>query len=202
MAEQDQKRQLILEAALKRFKRYGMAKTTMEEIAKDLEISKGSLYYYFPDKDHIYVAAIKGIVNKSFEDVIRIAAVSESMEEIMEAYISSKEKVLFDYHFLFGIHEWIHEKPSAIMRQVSDMVEKAEVCFLSTWIKRGVELGTISKTQDPERCAQLLANVMFGFWVVWCKRQTPGFDLQDRELLHTYMEMERDVMTIFFRGLA
>jgi len=58
LGENEEKRNFILEAAQKRFALYGLAKTTMNEIASDLGISKGSLYYYFPDKEHLYAEVI------------------------------------------------------------------------------------------------------------------------------------------------
>jgi TetR/AcrR family transcriptional repressor of mexJK operon len=47
MGNADVKRIKILEAATRRFAHFGMAKTTMSEIAKDLNFSKALLYYYF-----------------------------------------------------------------------------------------------------------------------------------------------------------
>ena len=49
----------ILATAQKRFGQYGMAKTTMQEIADDMGISKASIYYYFPDKQQLYMAVIE-----------------------------------------------------------------------------------------------------------------------------------------------
>jgi len=57
----------IIEAAQLRFGMYGFEKTTMKEIARDLNMSKGSLYYYFPDKENLY----KAIVLKEHELYIR-----------------------------------------------------------------------------------------------------------------------------------
>ncbi|MFN8207969.1 MAG: TetR/AcrR family transcriptional regulator [Bacteroidales bacterium] len=51
-----EKLESILTAAQKRFGIYGLEKTTMQEIAADLDMSKGSLYYYFPDKVELYRA--------------------------------------------------------------------------------------------------------------------------------------------------
>lgn len=64
MAETDKKRELILEGAIKRFTHFGINKTTMNEIAEDLSVSKPSLYYYFPDKSSL----ILGVVERIFED--------------------------------------------------------------------------------------------------------------------------------------
>jgi AcrR family transcriptional regulator len=48
----------ILAAAQKRFGIYGLEKTSMHEIASDLDMSKGALYYYFPDKEELYKAVV------------------------------------------------------------------------------------------------------------------------------------------------
>ena len=48
--QQDVKKEKILEAAHHRFLHFGYSKTTMNEIAGDLSMSKALLYYYFPEK--------------------------------------------------------------------------------------------------------------------------------------------------------
>ena len=62
---QDKKRDAIIDAAEKRFSHFGVAKTTMNEIADDLSISKASLYYYFPDKLNLYAAVLKKLIEAS-----------------------------------------------------------------------------------------------------------------------------------------
>ena len=46
----------ILDAALERFKHYGLSKTTMAEIAFDVNMSTANLYRYFKNKDEIALA--------------------------------------------------------------------------------------------------------------------------------------------------
>jgi AcrR family transcriptional regulator len=48
----------ILEGANKLFQRYGLNKTTMEDIAKDAGKGKSTLYYYFKSKEEIFQAII------------------------------------------------------------------------------------------------------------------------------------------------
>lgn len=55
----DSKIQVILDAARKRFAHYGLSKTTMTEIAGDVGMSKAALYYYFTDKDRLFIAVLK-----------------------------------------------------------------------------------------------------------------------------------------------
>jgi AcrR family transcriptional regulator len=49
----------IINVAQKRFGIYGVGKTTMREIAEDLQMSKAALYYYFPDKEDLYAFVIR-----------------------------------------------------------------------------------------------------------------------------------------------
>jgi len=201
MAEQDLKRTMILEAALKRFKRFGLSKTTMEEIARDLEISKGSLYYYFSDKESIYAAVVERMIADCFIDMSAYVEEARCTADIMGRYLALKEKMLLEYHFLFGVNEWIKDVPSSRMRQTIELLQQVEISLLSATISKGVSSGELNKDTDTALTAQLLVNVLFGLWVIWCKWQAAGFDPHDREALKCFMDREKQVLTIFFNGL-
>ena len=50
----DPKRQAILESAFTQFSRYGFRRTSMEDIAKEMGISRASLYSHFKNKEEIF----------------------------------------------------------------------------------------------------------------------------------------------------
>jgi TetR/AcrR family transcriptional regulator len=50
---------LILDAAGQRFASAGYSKSTMDEIAADVGMCKGSLYYYFPTKESVFRAVVQ-----------------------------------------------------------------------------------------------------------------------------------------------
>ena len=56
------KRQSIIEAARARFRYYGIAKTTMQEVATDAGVAVGTLYRYFKDKDDLCAACADDFV--------------------------------------------------------------------------------------------------------------------------------------------
>jgi len=64
--ETDLRKQNILEAAEKLFLANGYENTTMDQIATESELSKGSLYNYFKSKDDLYLA----IGTKAYEIII------------------------------------------------------------------------------------------------------------------------------------
>lgn len=56
---EDSKVNVILEAARKRFAHFGLSKTTMTEIGNDVGMSKAALYYYFTDKERLFIAVLE-----------------------------------------------------------------------------------------------------------------------------------------------
>ncbi len=86
----DAKADLIIAAAQKRFGLYGVEKTSMREIAGDLKISKGLLYYYFPDKENLYKAVIEK-EQAEFRDNFEARAVSISdPAEKLRLYVKTR----------------------------------------------------------------------------------------------------------------
>ena len=54
--ERNSRRQQIQESAKKLFLRKSFRSTTMEDIAKDVELSTGAIYQYFKSKDELYAS--------------------------------------------------------------------------------------------------------------------------------------------------
>ena len=54
--EKEQRRQDIIDAAEVVFARKGVEKATMADVAKEARLSRGLIYFYFKDKDALYLA--------------------------------------------------------------------------------------------------------------------------------------------------
>ena len=54
----DEKKELVLRSASEVFARYGFDKTTLDDIGKRAGLNKASLYYYFKNKEDIFVAVV------------------------------------------------------------------------------------------------------------------------------------------------
>jgi len=66
MTKEERTRRDILDAALKQFQRFGLRKTTLEDIAAAMGKKKSFLYYYFESKDAILTA----VVQREMDDII------------------------------------------------------------------------------------------------------------------------------------
>ena len=100
--EKERKLQII-KAAVKRFDKHGLRKTTLDEIARDLRIGKATIYHYFDSKEDLYFAALdwEGTL---FLEEIKIILNNEQLtfkESLFEYFffkelISQKYKLIFD----------------------------------------------------------------------------------------------------------
>ncbi|WP_316817809.1 TetR/AcrR family transcriptional regulator [Pedobacter nyackensis] len=100
MVETDKKRDVIIEGAIKRFIHYGINKTTMNEIAEDLSVSKPSLYYYFPDKSSLVLGVIEKIFNDYFELVNQVQSGNPSLEGCMTTLIEIRHRFFQKYYMM------------------------------------------------------------------------------------------------------
>jgi AcrR family transcriptional regulator len=100
MAETDKKRELIIEGAIKRFVHFGINKTTMNEIAEDLSVSKPSLYYYFPDKTSLILGVVEKIFEDYFEALYKDQKNSGSFENTLLNIIEVKHRFFLRYYML------------------------------------------------------------------------------------------------------
>ncbi len=100
MAETDKKREAIIEGAIKRFIHYGINKTTMNEIAEDLSVSKPSLYYYFPDKNSLVLGVIEKIFNDYFELVAQEMLTAVPIDIRMANIIEIRHRFFQKYYML------------------------------------------------------------------------------------------------------
>lgn len=88
----EEKKNAIIEASIKEFKRTLLKDASINKIIKDANISRGSFYTYFKDIDDLYEYSL----NKYKEKIIKIIkqAIKETNGELFETTKKSYNKVL------------------------------------------------------------------------------------------------------------
>lgn len=71
--EKEQRKEAILDAAMKVFKRKGYQATSMGEVAKEAEFSKGTLYSYFDSKFELFAELSNRVLSQVLEGFGRIS---------------------------------------------------------------------------------------------------------------------------------
>lgn len=143
----------ITTTALDLFFRFGVKSITMDEVAKNLSISKKTIYQFFKDKDDLVATAaqwhmlkeetiIQEIGEKAIDPIDEVLKISEHLKQMLEGVNPS---LLFDI-------EKFHPKAWKIYQ------EHKNNCVINSLVsnmKKGIEKGLYRKDIDVEIMAIL-----------------------------------------------
>jgi len=147
----------ILDAALELFATNGYKNTSISEIAKKAEISKGLMYNYFESKQALLRAIISKAVNDG-NDLIRHAMedYAAPILELEHLVLDTFEHVKNNFQYWKLLTSLAHQQD--ILASVQDLMEEQK-----KWgIEKGVELFTKLKSPNPMQSAFLLGAAMDG----------------------------------------
>lgn len=132
------RQEVILDSARVLFGRYGLEKTTVEDIAKQAGISKGAIYLDFPNKDEIFVAIVRQFKDSEFARMTAQIANARApflpklnemlLEHVMSVFDHATSKV-HSPEALLHVHKLIKAKIgfTAVLRNcIVQMLEKAQ----------------------------------------------------------------------------
>lgn len=89
IVDHDQYREKLISGCFELFAEKGYSNVTMRQIARELGISTGALYHYFPTKQSILEQMFEIMSRKDVEEAIAVTLVSGSFEK--------RIKLLFDF---------------------------------------------------------------------------------------------------------
>ena len=84
-----QKRKKIIDKAWELFIKNGYEETKVEDITRELEISKGSFYTYFATKDELLYEILEKI-KKKIINVLGAIDISQESDKVLEDYVRAK----------------------------------------------------------------------------------------------------------------
>ena len=137
----EEKQERILAAADRLFRQYGFEKTTISDIAGELEMSPANIYKFFPSKNALVEASADRNLNLIRREVHAIASSGESVIRRIEEIVLS----------IFRFHQELFRNERQIFKMVIQAVEESWPCVaeyddflgetLETLVKEGMERG-------------------------------------------------------------
>lgn len=138
----------VLNAARGLFQRFGLFKTTMEDIAKAAGKGKSTLYYYYQSKDEIFDSVIKEDMEEVFNSVKYAVEQASTAEEKLRTFTSSKIRAISQkaalYSIVFGE---ISENPQLI-KKLKKSYEERELELLRGILSFGIARQELKKISD------------------------------------------------------
>lgn len=171
LREREQRRRQILKAARKVFSSNGFTKTTMEDIAREAELSPGTLYLYFKNKDELY-ASLSVEVLKHLLDRLKHVYVKEAQNPQMR--INYLKQALFEVYEVdpLILLSLFHLQSSEILKNLAPPMlttirdlSKQSIEIISKIFAEGVE-NEVFIEKHPEALSDVMWALFSGV-VLW-----------------------------------
>jgi AcrR family transcriptional regulator len=164
----EERKNQILDAAMKTFSEVGFHKARMSDIAETSGLSKGSLYWYFDSKDSIILNLLEKIFEPELKDLRALLTDSRSAEDRLEIYV---DRVSNDMQKMLKWLPLIYEFIALAFRQVT--VKKAvsryyqsHLEILVSLIQQGMDSGEFQADSALE-ASIAIGSIIEGTALLW-----------------------------------
>jgi AcrR family transcriptional regulator len=179
--------QSIQEAAIRVISRKGMAAATMQEIAAEAGVAKGTIYLYFRDREEL--------VEKTFETAIgllhkRLDAALDgdgSFEERLRSLITAQLTFFSENREFFRLYHSLRMPQGSATQQrrqkrTCQLQFRARVDRLAEVLKQAMDAGEVRRL-DPHRLALFLTEGSIAIVLERLSEDTPPPENDDVELI-------------------
>lgn len=140
IVDHERYRQELLSKCLNIFADQGYGALTMRQLAQELEVSTGTLYHYFPNKEGIFIQLVQELCEQGISNFFAHAPAAETLDErlrivmtfFLESYQFYQQQILLwvDFHqhsqhrtineqqFLRGVWQRTHDQLAAYLYEL------------------------------------------------------------------------------------
>ncbi|HET6266773.1 MAG TPA: TetR/AcrR family transcriptional regulator [Acidobacteriota bacterium] len=186
IAQREDIRDLILDGVDVLLARYGYRKMTMEDLARQVGIGKGTLYLHFDSKEEVTLSHIDRIIERLVSQLQLIANESSTAEERIKKMLTAR--VLYRFDSVRGYSQSLNDLLSSLRAGLLLHRERHfenEASVFAAVLEEGKTSGSFS-FPDTETAAHTL---------IWATNSLLPYSLSPKEL-GKRKEIERQVSSI------
>ncbi len=141
------KKQLILDAAETLFDRYGYSKTSIDDIAKEAFLGKGTIYYYFESKEDIFFEVVQIQTDKFMKKIRK--SIDEAKDFETKLYLTISLPIRMAHEHSTNLLDVLKNFPLQYMHKLKDIRDRSKHHFidiLNDIIQGGIKSNIVSDT--------------------------------------------------------
>ncbi len=170
--------QEILEAAFAEFSRNGYAVTTLDQIAERAGVTKGTIYVYFENKEHLFISMVREITKTTLDIVHGMFESHEgSTADLLRAQFSFiYQHIVEDRRRREVVRMLIAEAPRfpALADRYHDEILRPCLEMLRQAIQRGIDRGEIRNTAIINSPQVVIAPIaLVDLWMMMFDNRQP-----------------------------
>jgi AcrR family transcriptional regulator len=150
----EEKRQLIVTEASKCFSQFGFEKTTLDDIGKSANLNKATLYYYFKNKEEIFMEVVLQESTRFITELQAKTVLITGFEEKICSYLI--ERLRF-YKQVVNLHQLsivLLRQVQPIFDELYNNVLQTEIQFIKQILEVAAAANQISFSPDLQQNPQ------------------------------------------------
>ena len=157
----DERRQDLLDAALRVFAEKGIGRTTVSDITEAAEVAKGTFYLYFDSKDHLVAALKERFVDEILQHATGLYARvgKDDWWQLVDETLTSFVDFMLEHRGMIQVMVQEGETPET-SPYFAECQRRIDEMFAAS-IKMGIDAGAFS-VEDPVLIARYLHYAMDG----------------------------------------
>ncbi len=178
------RRDQILEAANVCFTQLGIQRTSVQDVARMANVSRGTVYRYFEDRNILIDAAIEFGAQKFYQDVAAAMAKRSTLAEKVGAMAETHAKILLEHR----TRNRLMADDAELMRHMisdGDSAIRRTTAFLVPYVREAQERGEVGAGVDVTAASEWLARIIYSFSTV---NHAQTFDMSKPATVRRYVE--------------
>lgn len=178
------RRDQILEAANECFTQLGIQRTSVQDVARMANVSRGTVYRYFEDRTVLIEAAIEFGAQRFYKLVAAAMAKKPTLAEKIGAMAETHATILLDHR----TRNRLMADDAELMRHMiadGDSAVRRTTAFLVPYVRDAQERGEVGAGVDVTAASEWLARIIYSFSTV---NEAQTFDMAKPATVRKYVE--------------
>ena len=174
----------ILDAARKVFTRKGFAAARMEDIAKEADMNRALLHYYFRSKQKMFEVIFEENLKHFFGNFLKILTTEEELEIKIRKLVEAEIDMLLQNQYLplFMLNE-MNRNPEMIKDRLFQIPQKQFIPEFIKQVEKEITKGTIKKVAPMHLLINIISLCIFPFAGKPMMMTITGIDQKQFELM-------------------
>ena len=186
----EEKSESILNTAKKMFARYGLRKTSIEEMARMSRVAKATIYSYFGNKDQVYLEVLRREKDEIVDKVSSAVGQEALAPDKLITFVKTKFRHMRRATNILNLDREGIEFLLPSAEGIRNELFESEVNIIHSILEDGVEKG-VFHINDFFLTARAIAHALRGFEINWLVQES-------EEKVEHYLD---ELMSILFYGL-
>jgi AcrR family transcriptional regulator len=170
----------IIDAAHACFRKYGLRKTTIVDIARMAKLSRGTVYQHFPDKAAIVEACAENVSFRFYREMAKAMHHGRSLEDklsLAAVFVSTARRSVEPEKFFDG------DEVGLLLTKNAGVLLRECVDFVAPYLTAAKLTGEVRKDLDVQAAGEWFARMLFSLF------STPSstLDMDDPEVVRRFV---------------